>query len=248
MDWKWVYLHWYVQKLHVEISHVEISCFGINLKKIRWAKRQYTPSPRITVLATALISNCFYNPASQTCIQLTIRLRAQDFYEVIVDKSFSRIREQKWKNAKCVSEDIFFNETIINYYNYPIYFRNFLIFDPPLSLATDAYYFCETNALLFFIHKTIIVALDLNECELDIHNCDEQATCTNSQGSYSCTCNKGWTGDGFGCDGIQPSIFKQSFHSLNNTHMFNIFTKWFFPYRHQRMRTWPRQLRWTSGL
>ena len=42
---------------------------------------------------------------------------------------------------------------------------------------------------------------DINECELDLDNCDEQATCTNTEGSYTCLCNAGWTGSGDACEG-----------------------------------------------
>ena len=52
------------------------------------------------------------------------------------------------------------------------------------------------------IPKILIISLlDINECKLDIDNCDVQATCTNNPGSYSCACNNGWTGDGLSCQG-----------------------------------------------
>ena len=50
--------------------------------------------------------------------------------------------------------------------------------------------------------KKVISLLDINECELDIDNCDQQATCTNNHGSYSCACNNGWTGNGTSCEGM----------------------------------------------
>ena len=55
--------------------------------------------------------------------------------------------------------------------------------------------------------ETIISLLDINECEVDLHNCDQQATCTNNPGSYSCACNTGWTGDGFTCGGINVRLY-----------------------------------------
>ena len=55
---------------------------------------------------------------------------------------------------------------------------------------------------LFSKKTPIISILDINECELDLDNCNQQATCTNNLGSYSCACNTGWTGDGFSCEGI----------------------------------------------
>lgn len=36
----------------------------------------------------------------------------------------------------------------------------------------------------------------------DDHPCDENATCDDSTGTVTCTCNQGWTGDGFSCSDI----------------------------------------------
>ena len=41
---------------------------------------------------------------------------------------------------------------------------------------------------------------DVDECALQ-SPCDHNATCTNSPGSYTCTCNEGYTGDGRTCTG-----------------------------------------------
>ena len=41
--------------------------------------------------------------------------------------------------------------------------------------------------------------LDINEC--DDKPCGDSATCTNTEGSYICTCDKGFTGDGVTCHG-----------------------------------------------
>ena len=43
------------------------------------------------------------------------------------------------------------------------------------------------------------LCVDRNECTNGEHNCDEHAQCTNTDGSYTCTCNDGWEGDGFSC-------------------------------------------------
>ena len=43
---------------------------------------------------------------------------------------------------------------------------------------------------------------DIDECKLDSANdCDDNAQCTNNVGSYTCTCNEGYSGDGKNCDG-----------------------------------------------
>ena len=48
----------------------------------------------------------------------------------------------------------------------------------------------------------LLVAADINECRLNRHNCNMSATCTNTPGSFFCTCKPGYTGDGVArCDG-----------------------------------------------
>ena len=42
---------------------------------------------------------------------------------------------------------------------------------------------------------------DVNECDTQEDNCDEHADCTNTDGSYSCTCRPGFSGDGLTCEG-----------------------------------------------
>jgi hypothetical protein len=41
-------------------------------------------------------------------------------------------------------------------------------------------------------------ATDWNECIMGIHMCNDDATCVNNPGSYTCRCDPGFTGDGFG--------------------------------------------------
>ena len=42
--------------------------------------------------------------------------------------------------------------------------------------------------------------LDIINC-VDDHGCDDNATCTDENGSYVCVCDSGFTGDGFNCTG-----------------------------------------------
>ena len=44
--------------------------------------------------------------------------------------------------------------------------------------------------------------LDLDECSLGTHNCDSNAACTNTGGSFTCACNVGYTGAGTTCTGM----------------------------------------------
>ncbi|EYB83149.1 hypothetical protein Y032_0342g3044 [Ancylostoma ceylanicum] len=40
---------------------------------------------------------------------------------------------------------------------------------------------------------------DLNECERGDHTCDHYAVCHNTDGSFTCQCRPGYTGDGHHC-------------------------------------------------
>ncbi|XP_020608971.1 uromodulin-like [Orbicella faveolata] len=44
---------------------------------------------------------------------------------------------------------------------------------------------------------------DIEECEKEIDNCHVDANCTNTRGSFSCTCHTGYSGDGVMCDDIE---------------------------------------------
>ena len=41
--------------------------------------------------------------------------------------------------------------------------------------------------------------LDIDECAEGKHNCSPTAVCKNTKGSYNCTCNPGYYGDGTYC-------------------------------------------------
>ena len=43
--------------------------------------------------------------------------------------------------------------------------------------------------------------IDNNECILATHNCHNNATCLNSNGSFTCLCNTGYSGNGVSCGG-----------------------------------------------
>jgi len=43
---------------------------------------------------------------------------------------------------------------------------------------------------------------DVDECsDSSLNFCGTEATCVNNPGSYTCTCNDGYVGDGFICSG-----------------------------------------------
>ena len=42
---------------------------------------------------------------------------------------------------------------------------------------------------------------DSDECMNNSHNCSENATCTNTEGSFNCSCKPGYIGNGHNCSG-----------------------------------------------
>ncbi|XP_078686179.1 uncharacterized protein LOC144918925 isoform X3 [Branchiostoma floridae x Branchiostoma belcheri] len=51
---------------------------------------------------------------------------------------------------------------------------------------------------------TVPTCNDIDECDMYMgtNNCHAQATCTNTDGSFTCTCNDGYTGNGVSCTDI----------------------------------------------
>ena len=44
--------------------------------------------------------------------------------------------------------------------------------------------------------------LDVDECSTNAHSCHSNASCTNTVGNYTCSCNDGFVGDGRNCTGL----------------------------------------------
>ena len=56
--------------------------------------------------------------------------------------------------------------------------------------------------LLTMMHVTVVlpfVAFSVNECTEDMHNCHADGFCTDTHGSFNCTCNPGFRGNGTSC-------------------------------------------------
>jgi len=58
----------------------------------------------------------------------------------------------------------------------------------------------------FFRNVMTIICLDINECSGHTHDCDHDATCTDTLGSYRCSCNTGFNGNGQTCTGNTNNI------------------------------------------
>ena len=54
-----------------------------------------------------------------------------------------------------------------------------------------------------FVHflTWMLLPVDDDECVSDTDNCDGNANCTNTEGSFTCQCSSGFNGDGETCEG-----------------------------------------------
>ena len=71
------------------------------------------------------------------------------------------------------------------------------------QLVTFTFYTSLDFDALHLLYEVSIVLLllftDVDECISGTHNCSNNATCTDSDGSYLCSCKPGYDGDGYAC-------------------------------------------------
>ena len=59
---------------------------------------------------------------------------------------------------------------------------------------------------LLEVHQMFASFTDIDECSSS-HKCDSSATCYNTDGSYICVCNSGYSGDGRTCRGRELELY-----------------------------------------
>ena len=68
---------------------------------------------------------------------------------------------------------------------------------------------CTSTAVIWNIQGVtsvnIIICIDADEWTNGKHDCAADADCTNTVGSFNCTCQYGFTGDENTCSGIKRS-------------------------------------------
>ena len=98
---------------------------------------------------------------------------------------------------------------------------------------TSFYHFCplgelsvvisKLNAWKITFAKAMCISLftDIDECSDSTHNCNTDATCTNTDGSFICACNEGYAGNGPSCSGNNMTIqCRYQLHSVLYTPCF----------------------------
>ena len=60
--------------------------------------------------------------------------------------------------------------------------------------------------------------LDFDECTDRAHNCHAMATCTDTDGSFTCQCPNGYTGNGQTCTGKNETFTEHMCSAKQNVH------------------------------
>ena len=60
----------------------------------------------------------------------------------------------------------------------------------------------DESRTIFTIFVPIVVS-DVDECAANAHDCAADADCINTDGSFVCSCQVGYTGDGKLCQGTK---------------------------------------------
>ena len=76
-----------------------------------------------------------------------------------------------------------------------------------LEMGSHAQVSLETRYNYYEIVVYCSFLLDIDECEQEsLNECDVNANCSNTVGSYSCFCLSGFEGNGFNCSGMPLSV------------------------------------------
>ena len=73
----------------------------------------------------------------------------------------------------------------------------------------------------------LLFVLDINECSTGNDDCHINATCLNTEGSFTCSCNMGYTGNGRDCAG---TLFYWVTEVVTSNFKFGLFVETAFMY------------------
>lgn len=72
----------------------------------------------------------------------------------------------------------------------------------PITMSSMCVYNRKPVRKACYFYIDCVFFIDINECEMGSHRCNVNAKCQNTVGGYNCSCNVGYTGNGFHCNGI----------------------------------------------
>ena len=70
-----------------------------------------------------------------------------------------------------------------------------------------------------YLHQLVCDCADIDECVTKNGGCAAEATCSNTVGSYTCTCSTGYTGDGTTCAGKFAQTCRMFSEFCKNCHL-----------------------------
>ncbi len=73
------------------------------------------------------------------------------------------------------------------------------------------------NRSLFCNSLVFLNILEIDECARQLDDCDPNAQCGNTPGSFTCSCVTGYMGSGTLCTGNSPPLYT-TISSLNELH------------------------------
>ena len=107
--------------------------------------------------------------------------------------------------------------------NFQWIFFNFLYFSKIssfLEIVCYSTFLLIPSKWIFNFHNFCTQFTDSNECGSATHNCHGNATCNNTDGSFTCACDIGYNGNGVTCTGTQTC----NFIYIYNWYWFKAFT------------------------
>ena len=73
------------------------------------------------------------------------------------------------------------------------------------TIAVCLYY----PVCIWCLYNAVLLPLpDDDECTDGSNNCNKNAICDNTVGSFTCTCKEGYSGDGVDCDGVYNNVMQ----------------------------------------
>ena len=67
----------------------------------------------------------------------------------------------------------------------------------PMEAVVVSFNLC--TCVIPILLPSVLVMTDVDECVAGMDNCDANATCSNTVGSFTCSCNPGFSGSGVNC-------------------------------------------------
>ena len=64
------------------------------------------------------------------------------------------------------------------------------------------------NLIIVNVQMIIFILTDIDKCSTKTHNCNLNANCTNTDGSFKCVWKEGYTGDGKSCSGKTHEFYR----------------------------------------